>query len=114
MNIFRLRVTTDRQPRSKNGHPPHSTTGVLSSSCNQPWGPEPSHCTSGTPIMGNMARRRSGTVSMAATRSRRAMSVSSGSSACSPAWAVFGSNAMPQMGHVPGPTCSTCGCIGQV
>ena len=30
VNIFKLRVTRDRQPRTKNGHPPHRTTGVAS------------------------------------------------------------------------------------
>ena len=31
--MFRLRFTTDSQPRSKKGHPPQSTTGVASTSC---------------------------------------------------------------------------------
>ena len=30
VNIFRLRFTIDAQPRSKNGQPPHRTTGVAS------------------------------------------------------------------------------------
>jgi hypothetical protein len=32
VNMLRLRLRTDCQPRTKNGHPPHSTTGVASSS----------------------------------------------------------------------------------
>ena len=32
VNMFRWRLTTDAQPRSKNGQPPHSTTGVASAS----------------------------------------------------------------------------------
>jgi hypothetical protein len=28
VNIFRLRVSNDCQPRTKNGQPAHSTTGV--------------------------------------------------------------------------------------
>ena len=32
VNMFRFMVRTDVQPRSKNGQPPHSTTGVASTS----------------------------------------------------------------------------------
>ena len=32
VNMFRLRLTMDCQPRTKNGQPPHSTTGVASRS----------------------------------------------------------------------------------
>ena len=35
VNMLRLRVLSDAQPRSKNGQPAHSTTGVASSSCTQ-------------------------------------------------------------------------------
>ena len=35
VNMLRLRVTTDCQPRTKNGQPAHSTTGVASASCIQ-------------------------------------------------------------------------------
>jgi hypothetical protein len=28
VNMFGLRLTAEAQPRSKNGQPPHSTTGV--------------------------------------------------------------------------------------
>ena len=31
VNMFRLRLTSEAQPRSKNGQPPHRTTGVASS-----------------------------------------------------------------------------------
>ena len=30
VNMFRCRVSSDRQPRAKNGQPVHSTTGVES------------------------------------------------------------------------------------
>ena len=30
VNMLRLRVTSERQPRAKNGAPAHSTTGVAS------------------------------------------------------------------------------------
>lgn len=32
VNMLRFRVRTDAQPRTKNGHPAHSTTGVASTS----------------------------------------------------------------------------------
>ena len=35
VNMFRCRLTSDRQPRTKNGQPAHSTTGVLSANCIQ-------------------------------------------------------------------------------
>ena len=35
VNMFRWRFTTDAQPRTKNGQPPHSTTGVASANCVQ-------------------------------------------------------------------------------
>ena len=39
VNMFRLRFTTDCQPRTKNGHPPQSTTGVARMSCAQATAP---------------------------------------------------------------------------
>ena len=42
VNIFRLRFTTEYQPRMKNGHPPQSTTGVASRSSIHPSGPRAS------------------------------------------------------------------------
>jgi hypothetical protein len=44
---------------------------------------------------------------------RRVMSMRSGLGPAS-AVATSGSSAMPQIGHDPGPTCRTSGCIGQV
>ena len=35
VNIFRLRVMSEFQPRTKNGHPPQSTTGVAKIICSQ-------------------------------------------------------------------------------
>ena len=35
VNMLRLRVTSDCQPRSKNGQPAHSTTGVAKANCSQ-------------------------------------------------------------------------------
>ena len=33
--MFRLRFTSERQPRTKNGQAAHTTTGVLSANCPQ-------------------------------------------------------------------------------
>ena len=35
VNMLRLRLTSERQPRTKNGHPAHSTTGVVRINCTQ-------------------------------------------------------------------------------
>src|SRR5262245_20495674 len=35
VNMLRLRLTSDCQPRTKNGHPAQSTTGVAITSCAQ-------------------------------------------------------------------------------
>ena len=55
----------------------------------------------------------SGTASATPTQNRRVMSRNSGL-APSPAAGVSGSNAMPQIGQLPGPLRTICGCIGQV
>ena len=102
VNMLRLRVVSEAQPRSKNGQPAHSTTGVASASCTQFDACGPSSC----------AGRRDGRPSPAANTGsgqrqadpepprhvgelgigrRRRPSTSSGSSA------------MPQIGQAPGP-----------
>ncbi len=60
-----------------------------------------------------MASTTTGTAPAAPIQLRRVMSASSG---LGPAAAVIsaGSNAMPQNGQAPGPSCRTSGCIGQV
>ena len=35
VNMFKRRVTTERQPRCNNGQPAHPTTGVASANCIQ-------------------------------------------------------------------------------
>ncbi len=111
--MFRCRLLTDAQPRSKNGQPAHSTTGAASASSSQS-SPRP-----GSParLCGArcraIARSTSGTAKAAASQSRRVMSASSGLGAAV-ALASFGSSAMPQIGQLPGPICSISGSIGQV
>ncbi len=52
----------DLQPRSKNGHPPHKTTGVLRISCSHESSVAPSQRSTGTPSIGHMASNSTGTV----------------------------------------------------
>ncbi len=112
VNMLRLRVTTDCQPRTKNGQPAHSTTGVASISCSQfevCWPMEwlsPVRC---PPI----SSTNTGTASARPIQNRRLMSISSSFGPAS-ALASNGSSAMPQIGQEPGPTWRISGCIGQV
>ena len=109
--MLRWPLRTDAQPRAKNGHPAQSTTGVASTSWAQADAAGPRRCRPRTwpPI----SSRNTGTASASPTRKRRVMSASSGFGPTS-AVASSGSSAMPQIGQVPGPTCRTSGCIGQV
>ncbi|MNI26935.1 hypothetical protein D3C73_806560 [compost metagenome] len=112
VNMFSLRVTSDRQPRSKNGQPAQRTTGVASTSCSQfeaPWPItwfRPRKC---PPI----SSTTTGSVSTSPIQNRRVMSMSSSFGSASRLTRT-GSSAMPQIGHDPGPTCRISGCIGQV
>ena len=110
--MLRLRVTSDCQPRTKNGQPAHSTTGVASTSCSQfeVWrgtirleaGQVPAH-------LQRDDRHRERKPDPEPARHvdelvvRRRLRLTS-----------TGSSAMPQIGHEPGPTCRISGCIGQV
>ncbi len=53
-------------------------------------------------------------VKTAPIQKRRLKSISSGFGPSSPVGTPLGSSAMPQIGQLPGPTCSISGCIGQV
>src|SRR5277367_1148174 len=108
------RLTTDAQPRSKNGHPPHRTTGVARSSSIQGSQPLCSACSTGTPgNIATIAMASSGAVRARLIQKRWVISRSSGFSS-SVAEIVRGSSAMPQMGHDPGLGRTISGCIGQV
>ncbi len=114
VNMFRCRVTTERQPRTKNGHPPQSTTGVAKTSWTQVSSGCGTNPASGPPLgsISDMAMAKTGSVSTALTQNRRRMSVSSGFSSSSTV-TVRGSSAMPQIGHEPGSLRTISGCIGQ-
>ena len=78
VNMFRLRLTIDAQPRSKNGRPQYRTTGVASRSSTQAIrraGAARAASRAGT--IPDIAIRRSGAVRTQPTRKRRVMSLSS-------------------------------------
>ena len=116
VNMFRWRVTRERQPRTKNGQPAHQTTAVASANCSQR---EASPSTSGSlPSAGircAIARMNTGSASAAPIQKRLVMSFSSAfAPASGPAAAVIGSSAMPHKGQGPGWSCWIWGCIGHV
>ena len=108
--MFRFRVRTDAIPRTKNGQPAHSTTGVASASSTQlrVVASRPSHW------WPNMARVSTMSVAGKVLQKRRVKSTSSGFSSSSSSEGMSGSSAMPHLGHVPGPSWTISGCIGQV
>jgi hypothetical protein len=109
--MLRLRLFSDARPRSKNGQPPHRTTGVAKASCSHTEVRIGSQChpSSSEPI----ARTNSGSDKAALTQKRRLMSTSSGFGPSSSV-GISGSSAIPQIGQLPGPTWRISGCIGQV
>ena len=108
--MLRLRLTSEAQPRWKNGSPAHSTTGVASTNCTQLDSSGGIRCRARWPPISSAT---TGTVSASPTQSRRDMSASSGFGPAS-AIACNGSSAMPQIGQVPGRWRRISGCIGQV
>ena len=113
VNMLRLRLITDAQPRSKNGQPAQSTTGVARRSCSQFDGLLPQEHVQVGEMPAHLEGQDRAASSTSPIQKRRVMSASSG---FGPASAVTssGSSAMPQIGQLPGPTCRTSGCIGQV
>jgi hypothetical protein len=109
-----LRLTKEAQQRWKNGNAAHSTTGVASASSIHWVTDFGSHSPTGRPTSGPMAMMNSGIVKMALTQRRRVKSTSSGFGPSSAAGTPIGSSAMPQIGQVPGPSCTISGSIGQV
>src|SRR5580704_8385109 len=103
VNMFRLRFAIDAQARSKIGHPAQSTTGLASANSSH------GQCAPTNIIASNTVA--AGTLS----QNRRNMSVYSGFTSSTDARVkLTGSNAMPHLGHEPGPICRTSGCMGQV
>ena len=85
VNMLRLRLTSDAQPRSKNGHPPQRTTGVASASWTQTRVRPPSQDAEANQpgTISAIESSKSGTVSARQIQNRRVMSTSSGSSSAS-------------------------------
>ncbi len=111
--MFGLRFTTDTQARSKNGHPTHSTTGVVKTSCTQFDAVRPIACRTLSPrTISAIASATTGNPMAAPSRNRRVMSFSSGFG-----WSVrstvCASSAMPHTGQLPGRGSRTSGSIGQ-
>ena len=111
--MFGRQGFSERQPRTKNGAPPHSTTMLPSTASPQAATPphgagscQPNRC-------GPIATSSTGRVSATSHQKRRVIERKSLSSSSS-SEGIIGSSAMPQIGQWPGPTCCTSGCIGQV
>src|SRR5271154_788351 len=110
VNMLRLRLTIDSQPRTSSGLPAHSTTGVARASS--------THVRAAAgiklrpAIVPDISISISGTVSATLIQKRRVMSASSGEGS-SPALTTRGSSVMPQIGQLPGSERTICGCIGQ-
>ena len=110
VNMFGLRFMSDAQKRSKNGQPPHSTTGVakINSSMLR------TLCESRNPSASpNIESTRTGRDNAALTQKRRRIESYSGSASTS-AETSIGSSAIPHFGHTPGPICTISGSMGQV
>src|SRR5579862_6961008 len=115
VNMFKLRVTRDRQPRAKNDQPPHKTTGVArtnSSHCHA-LGEANFNSAESPGKKSAMVTIKIGIVSAIDTQNLRVMLASSGLFS-SPVLTVLGSNAIPHIGQDPGWSLTICGCIGQV
>src|SRR5436190_4708861 len=112
--MLRRRVTNDLHPRSKSGHPPHSTTGVANNNCNHAL--RFAALASGLMLnISAIAWAINGTARIKLTQNRRLMSFNSAvSSAAGAAETANGSSAIPQIGHAPGLPLRTSGCMGQV
>src|ERR1700704_790545 len=113
--MFRLRVTRDRHPRTKNGQPPQRTTGVAKINSNHCQVLAEANRMSGDieGIKSDMATSRIGIVSTVQIQNLLVMFTNSGFFSSS-AVTVLGSRAMPQIGHEPGPCRRTSGSIRQV
>src|SRR5579862_5513094 len=113
VNMFGLRLTTDFHPRTKNGDPPQSTTGVARIISSHVHVGAEATWASGLPGRKSaIAARKTGRARAALIQNLRRMSRSSGFW-ISVAETVRGSSAMPQMGQEPGSGRTICGCIGQ-
>ena len=113
VNMFSERFRSESHPRRKNGAAPQRTTGVASANWIH-WDAAVGMRSSQADTMGkSMDSTMIGTARAAEIQNRRVMSASSGSGPVASV-AFTGSRAIPHFGHVPGPSCRTSGCMGQV
>ena len=103
----------DCQPLTKKGSPHHKTTGVARANSIQAHTVAENMCCMGIEGRKSETIRASiGEPSATLIHSRLVISISSGFD--SSAVTSRGSSAMPQIGQLPGPARTICGCIGQV
>ena len=102
VNMLRWRVTSDCQPRTKNGQPAQSTTGVARTSCSQLEPPGADQMIEAEDMPAHA--RAQGSAGPGPRRSRTGASCRRVRHSA-PASAVIstGSSAMPQIGQDPGP-----------
>src|SRR5689334_15794042 len=105
------RWVTDVHARSKNGHPPQSTTGVANKSWIQLFSAPAENCRAG--IISDIAKIMTAAAGPRLTQKRLLMSRSSAFGRSSNV-TILGSSAMPQTGHAPGLLSRTSGSIGQM
>ncbi len=111
--MFRFRVRTEAQPRTKNGRPAHSTTGVARASWIQFDAVGGTRSCTQSKKWPPISKRTTGTLRASPIQNLRVMSRSSSLGPVS-AVTITGSSAIPQIGHAPGPGRRISGCIGQV
>lgn len=95
-----LRETIDRQPRTKKVAPAHASTGVVSRACSQRLMVSGTQRPTGTPNIGNIASRNTGSVNAAAAQKRTVIRPASPSSSDWPP--ARGSKSMPHLGQDAG------------
>src|SRR5437868_248093 len=113
--MLRLRVRKEFHPRAKKGAPPQSTTGAASASCSHAEARVmPKSCSNPEVNMPPILMATRGTVRARPTQKRRRILRSSPSSSSDVlSAATRDSSAVPQIGHDPGLSETTSGCIGQ-
>src|SRR4029079_11992296 len=113
VNMFGLRLTTEIQARSKNGHPAQKTTGVARMTPIQ-FSHAPCDIVSAPPpTMSIIVSAKTGAERSAEIQNRRVIETSSGFGRSSSVM-TRGSSAIPQIGHAPGWSRMISGSMGHV
>src|SRR5437667_11442522 len=102
VNMLGLRLITEAQARSKNGSPPHNTTGVANINWIQPKLPAGTYFITGSPgSISPIVNVSSGSVSTTQTQNLRVIDRSSDVSSSASSEMTRGSSVIPHMGHEP-------------